>query len=74
MEFLWVTHTQILMPINIEGFFENKLRPSESVPGLWPDRDNIGGGYSFTWPLLPGTPRSRGPGTCVTATTRLLLW
>ena len=28
MEFLLVTHTQILMPIKIEGFFENKLRPS----------------------------------------------
>ena len=29
MEFLLVTHTQILMPIKIEGFFENKLRPNQ---------------------------------------------
>ena len=28
MEFLLVTHTQILMPIKIEGFFENKLLPT----------------------------------------------
>ena len=34
MEFLLVTHTQILMPIKIEGFFENKLRPSEGIVAL----------------------------------------
>ena len=28
MKFLLVTHTQILMPIKIEGFFENNLRPN----------------------------------------------
>ena len=31
MKFLLVTHTQILMPIKIEGFFENKLRPTTKV-------------------------------------------
>ena len=36
MEFLLVTHTQILMPIKIEGFFENKLLPSDYEPSDGP--------------------------------------
>ena len=60
MKFLLVTQTQILMPIKIEGFFENKLRPSVLCQGVPQPHARVSSQAGAALPPLPRQPGQLG--------------